>query len=264
MDNIVFKTDLLRGAKGERGEAGVAESVPSDGVIAYVGETTPQGYEEITPADVFTQIYADIDAVNDKISNEYDPTETYNAGDYCIYEDILYKCNTNATTGVWDANKWDATNVGEELANAATKDIISDAYDDTATYAVGDYCIYNDTLYRCNTAIATPEAFTPAKWDATKAANEIENLTNRIKKSIIHVSTTEIAPLGFSNSLCTDVIPPSSDYMLLAYYFLSVGPYGTYLTWSYEPVNRRFTASNTHPTATATASGDMTVYWIKL
>ena len=180
MDNIVFKTDLLRGAKGERGEAGVAESVPSDGVIAFVGETTPQGYEEITPADVFTQIYADIDAVNDKISNEYDPTETYNAGDYCIYDDTLYKCNTNATTGVWDANKWDATNVGEELVNvgeetkATVEDIISDAYDATATYAVGDYCIYNDTLYKCNTAIVTGEAFTPAKWDATNVAEEIQ------------------------------------------------------------------------------------------
>lgn len=117
MDNIAFKTDLLRGAKGEKGDAGSTESVPTDGVLAYVGETTPQGYEEIQVSDVFTDIYADIDA---------------------------------------------------------TQDMISDAYGSTATYAVGDYCIYNNVLYKCNTAIATPEAFTPAKWDATTVADEIK------------------------------------------------------------------------------------------
>lgn len=119
MDNIAFKTDLLRGAKGEKGDAGSTESVPTDGVLAYVGETTPQGYEEIQVDDVFTDIYANI-------------------------EDV--------------------------------KEMISDAYDPTATYAVGDYCIYNNALYRCKTAIATPEAFTPAKWTATNVANEINKI----------------------------------------------------------------------------------------
>lgn len=48
----------------------------------------------------------------------------------------------------------------------ATNDIISDAYDNTATYAVGDCCIYNNTLYKCNTAITTAEDFNSTKWDA--------------------------------------------------------------------------------------------------
>ena len=142
MDNIAFKTDLLRGAKGEKGDAGSTESVPTDGVLAYVGETTPQGYEEIQVDDVFTDIYADIDAV---------------------------------------------------------KDMISDAYDPTATYAVGDYCIYNNVLYKCNTAIATPEAFTPAKWDATNVAEELADLTDRV--NVIHVPITSTTDLNN----CTDI-----------------------------------------------------------
>lgn len=46
MDDLVFKTVLLRGAQGEKGDPGTADAMPSDGVIAYDGETVPEGYEE--------------------------------------------------------------------------------------------------------------------------------------------------------------------------------------------------------------------------
>lgn len=41
-----------------------------------------------------------------------------------------------------------------------------DAYDSTATYAINDLCIYNNTLYICTTAIITAEDFTAAHWKA--------------------------------------------------------------------------------------------------
>lgn len=124
-NNITFKTTLIKGAKGDRGDAGVSESVPTEGVIAYVGSGIPEGYEEIEVQDVFTEIYEDID-------------------------------------------------------ERALKTVITDAYDATATYAVGDYCIYNDVLYKCNTAINTPEAFNVAKWDVTKVENEIAILNSTL------------------------------------------------------------------------------------
>lgn len=51
-----------------------------------------------------------------------------------------------------------------------------DAYDDTATYAVGDLCIYNNALYKCTTAITTPEAWNASHWTATSLADEISEL----------------------------------------------------------------------------------------
>lgn len=51
-----------------------------------------------------------------------------------------------------------------------------DAYDDTATYAVGDLCIYNNTLYKCTTAITTAEAWNASHWTATSIADEISEL----------------------------------------------------------------------------------------
>ena len=44
---------------------------------------------------------------------------------------------------------------------------ISDAYSDQKTYAVGDYCIYNNSLYKCITEITTAESFDSAKWKLT-------------------------------------------------------------------------------------------------
>ena len=52
---------------------------------------------------------------------------------------------------------------------------IGDAYDSTSTYKVGQLCIYNNTLYRCTTAITTAEEWTAAHWTATTIAEEIEN-----------------------------------------------------------------------------------------
>lgn len=48
-----------------------------------------------------------------------------------------------------------------------------DAYDDTSTYAAGDLCIYNNTLYKCTTAITTAEAWNASHWTATSIADEI-------------------------------------------------------------------------------------------
>ena len=53
-------------------------------------------------------------------------------------------------------------------------------YDATSTYAVGDWCIYNGTLYQCNTAIPTAEAFDPTHWTAKKVVDAFADIEDEL------------------------------------------------------------------------------------
>lgn len=50
----------------------------------------------------------------------YNPSGTYNVGDYCIYNGTLQKCNTPIPSGeAWNAEHWTETTVAAELAGKA-------------------------------------------------------------------------------------------------------------------------------------------------
>ena len=60
-------------------------------------------------------------------------------------------------------------NIEEYLEEFDPNNNLADQYDpEDGTYAVDDYCVYEDTLYQCNTAISEPEDFDPEKWDEVK------------------------------------------------------------------------------------------------
>lgn len=65
---------------------------------------------------------------------------------------------------------------------------IAPAYDSTSTYNVGDYVIYNDTLYRCKEAISTAEAWNAAHW--TQAELSLE--TAEIKDDLTNITNCKI------------------------------------------------------------------------
>lgn len=69
----------------------------------------------------------------------------------------------------------DAAAVGNALAAE-----IAPKYSTSATYEVGDYVLYNNSLYRCNTAITTAESWTAAHWTAVKVVSELSNLKSEI------------------------------------------------------------------------------------
>ena len=61
-----------------------------------------------------------------------------------------------------------------------SKDIVSDEYSATNTYAVGDYCIHENVLYKCKTAITTGEAFDSSKWVQTTCGTEFGELNSNL------------------------------------------------------------------------------------
>lgn len=136
-------------------------------------------FSEITIYDKSAGV---VDIYPDAIADEYDSTQTYTADDYVMYGGKLYRCNHIGATGTWEPTWWDETSATDytKSVNTALTTQINNIHDDTAdaysassTYAVGDLCIAFGRLYRCTTAISTPEAWNSSHWAATTIADEI-------------------------------------------------------------------------------------------
>lgn len=69
--------------------------------------------EEISREVIIPRYNELVDSVT-STCDEFSKLNSYAVGDYCIYQNKLYKCNT-ATNGDWDASKWTETSVGDEL-----------------------------------------------------------------------------------------------------------------------------------------------------
>ena len=69
----------------------------------------------ISIANALTALAGVVRGGNENIGDAYNSNNSYAAGDYCIYENTLYKC-TGATSGAWDSTKWTAVTVSDELA----------------------------------------------------------------------------------------------------------------------------------------------------
>ena len=67
---------------------------------------------------------------------------------------------------------------GKVRANVAAN------YDSSETYAVGDYCLHDGNLYKCTTAISSPESWTAGHWTQIKIAGELSSLTDQIAKKL--------------------------------------------------------------------------------
>ena len=56
----------------------------------------------------------------------------------------------------------------------------TDEYDNTSTYSVGDYCIYNNTLYQCTTEISVAENFNDNHWQQKQILTELTEIQEKI------------------------------------------------------------------------------------
>lgn len=100
----------------------------------------------------------------------------------------------------------------KNVLTAPIPDYISDAYDNTATYAVGDYCIHENTLYRCITAISSPEEWTAAHWTATTMAAENTEIKSSLSANYVFGNQVNIISYSSSSNMFK---APSDGYILV-------------------------------------------------
>lgn len=104
-------------------------------------------------------------------ANPYDTMQTYNVGEYCMYDYKLYRCTIAVSIPeAFDPTKWERATTDE--FETLYSDVLANEYDSTITYDVGSFCIYNNLLYRCITAVTVAEQFNSAKWVVTKVLAE--------------------------------------------------------------------------------------------
>ena len=90
----------------------------------------------------------------------------------------------------------------------ANQSALAPVYDPTLTYEVGDLCMYNGKIYKCTSAISTPEAWTAAHWQVTS----IDEETKDLKEADVDVDWTGMLKYsGVSDGLS---LPPVSQMEL--------------------------------------------------
>ena len=140
---------------------------------------------------------------------------------------------TKAGTGALDAAQGKVLKDLVESVLGQQADVYS-----KKTYAVGDYCIHENTLHKCSTAISSAEEWTAGHWTKTTIATELKSivgsvatinsaiteLNGKIGGSILH-GTLEISVGGtayitfekeFATKPCIVLCPSDSTASVLA------------------------------------------------
>lgn len=145
------------------------------------------------------------------VAPEYDSTATYSVGALVIHEGLLYQCSTAITVAeAWDAAKWTQVTVGAELAGKqteidSTQGMLAPEYDATAAYDIGDVVIYQNVLYKCNTAIVAPgEAWDSTHWDGITVASELAGKIDEADATDISFDGTQVQNAPFLGSVTVD------------------------------------------------------------
>ena len=106
-------------------------------------------------------------ANNSIIASGFDPTDTYNVGEYCMHEGALYVCSTAiSTAAAWDYTKWTEITISERLSDGDKADK-SDLASISETgpmasqaIASGTYFYLDGVLSRAKTNVASGDTFT--------------------------------------------------------------------------------------------------------
>jgi len=106
------------------------------------------------------------------VADEYVTTSTYDSGDICIYEGVLYKALEDDITGDWDSTKWDAITISSELENSGTGNVAD-------VYVNGVSVLDADTIAQ----IKSYKEVTQAEYDALPSSKLTDGVMYCIKDS---------------------------------------------------------------------------------
>ena len=93
--------------------------------------------------------------------------------------------------------------VAQGGGGGASTEIIADDFDATSTYAVGDYVVYNNKLYKCTTAVTTAGAWDSNDWTETIVMDEVGQGGGSSWTDVTGTLTAGATSITLSNSAIT-------------------------------------------------------------
>ena len=170
-----------------------------------------------------------------------------------------------------DADTEEARSIAEEIqeivdtAAGTVTQSIAPEYDPTLTYTVGAMVLYENELYRCTSAIATPEAWTQGHWTRTTVAQEETQIKEdlRAMPSVKESNETE-SDLDISDSQGNVILRLANGHIQTKYFnsdttgnVITVAPSGADYTTIRGAVEAAASAgaSETNPYTIQIASG---------
>lgn len=141
----------------------------------------------------------------------------------------------------------------------------ADAYDSTQTYAVGNIVIYENTLYRCTTAVASAESFDSTKWTQTSLGGLLEavngTLSNLLIEQKITFSDTTPCILTLSNGWRGEIIIIGTSANDMGFYLSRTTSVGTPYNYAIKESTTTSIALGTNTiTLLRSAAGTITGY----
>lgn len=124
MATVKMKIGNVKGPQGETGPEGPQGEQGPTGATGPSGATGPQGPQGETgpegPQGPDGPQGPQGPSGSELIGDAFSTTKAYSTGDYCIYNDVLYKFTSDKDAGPWDASKVTSTLVATELSSLSS------------------------------------------------------------------------------------------------------------------------------------------------
>ena len=147
------------------------------------------------------------------------------------------------------------TGTWRNVADAQVRTFFADPFSETDSYVIGDYCIYNGTLYRFTSA----HTGTWNSNDVTQvvAMNELESLANLIESRMTFKITGTVSA---SNYTLTDSRINSEHWEVDSIYFGNGSVVTTKVHWTTNATNHTVSLGATY---TGSTSVVVKMHWVQ-
>lgn len=92
----------------------------------------------------------------------------------------------------------------QDISGKANTSVISDAYNANTTYAVGQYCIYNNSLWRCKTQCKGQTPAENSYWTKRNLGQEIKQINTDLSAINSNLSDIRSGKIGMNQSNWTN------------------------------------------------------------